>query len=76
MSALYDGQQYLIEKYAVTLSPGLQLMQGTSLKSNNIKAVVAGISEARSGFSPLPGVKSEVKQISEKVKFCFYFTQR
>lgn len=67
MSALYDGQQYLIEKYAVTLSPGLQLMQGTSLKSNNIKAVVAGISEARSGFSPLPGVKSEVKQISEKV---------
>ncbi|MEA5596590.1 CHAT domain-containing protein [Rivularia sp. UHCC 0363] len=67
MSALYDGQQYLIEKYAVTLSPGLQLMQGTSLKSNNIKAVVAGISEARSGFSPLPGVKSEVKEISEKV---------
>ncbi|MGD1910403.1 MAG: CHAT domain-containing protein [Rivularia sp. (in: cyanobacteria)] len=67
MSTLYDGQQYLIEKYAVTLSPGLQLMQGTSLKSNNIKAVVAGISEARSGFSPLPGVKSEVKQISEKV---------
>ena len=67
MSALYDGEQYLIEKYAVTLSPGLQLMQGTSLKSNNIKAVVAGISEARSGFSSLPGVKSEVKQISKKV---------
>ncbi len=67
MSALYDGQQYLIEKYAVTLSPGLQLMQGTSLKSNNIKAVVAGISEARAGFSSLPAVKTEVKQISEKV---------
>ncbi len=67
MSALYDGEQYLIEKYAVTLSPGLQLMEGTSLKSNNIKAVVAGISEARSGFSSLPGVKSEVKQISSKV---------
>lgn len=67
MSALYNGEQYLIEKYAVTLSPGLQLMQGTSLKSNNIKAVVAGISEARSGFSSLPGVKSEVKQISNKV---------
>ncbi|MEM7715936.1 MAG: CHAT domain-containing protein [Cyanobacteria bacterium P01_A01_bin.68] len=67
MSALYDGQQYLIEKYAVTLSPGLQLMQGTSLKANNIKAVVAGISEARRGFSALPGVKSEVKQISDKV---------
>ncbi|MBV6624369.1 MAG: CHAT domain-containing protein [Rivularia sp. (in: Bacteria)] len=67
MSALYDGEQYLIEKYAVTLSPGLQLMKGASLKSNNIKAVVAGISEARSGFSSLPGVKSEVKQISSQV---------
>ena len=67
MAALYDGEQYLIEKYAVTLSPGLQLMQGSSLKSNNIQAVVAGISEARSGFSPLPGVKSEVKNISKKV---------
>ena len=67
MSALYDGQQYLIEKYAVTLSPGLQLMQGKSLKANNIQAVVAGISEARRGFSALPGVKSEVKQISDKV---------
>ena len=67
MSALYDGNQYLIEKYAVTLSPGLQLMAAQSLKSNNIKALVAGISKARSGFSPLPGVKSEVKKISEKV---------
>ena len=65
MSALYDGQQYLIEKYAVTLSPGLQLMAANSFKSNNIEAVVAGISEARSGFAPLPGVKSEVKQISQ-----------
>ena len=67
MSALYDGEQYLIEKYALTLSPGLQLMRAQSLKSNNIRALVAGISEARSGFSALPGVKSEVKQISDKV---------
>jgi len=67
MSALYDGEKYLIEKYAVTLSPGLQLIQGRSLKSNNLKALIAGISEARSGFSPLPGVKSEVKKISEKI---------
>ncbi|KST69492.1 CHAT domain-containing protein [Mastigocoleus testarum] len=64
MSALYDGQKYLIEKYAVTLSPGLQLIAANSLQSKNINAVVAGISEARNGFSPLPGVKSEVTKIS------------
>ncbi|MEM7554442.1 MAG: CHAT domain-containing protein [Cyanobacteria bacterium P01_A01_bin.84] len=67
MSALYDGQQYLIEKYSVTLSPGLQLMTAQSLKSHKIKAVVGGISKARSGFSPLPAVESEVQQISQKV---------
>ncbi|WP_255353125.1 CHAT domain-containing protein [Planktothricoides raciborskii] len=25
MAALYDGQQYLIEKYSLALSPGLKL---------------------------------------------------
>ncbi|MDJ0734172.1 MAG: CHAT domain-containing protein [Nostocaceae cyanobacterium] len=68
MSALYDGQQYLIEKYAVTLSPGLQLMAAQSLESNKIEAVVGGISEARFGFAPLPAVESEIKEISQKVR--------
>ncbi|WP_460200850.1 CHAT domain-containing protein [Scytonema sp. NUACC21] len=66
MAALYDGKQYLIEKYAVALSPGLQLMAARA-QQNNITAVVAGISQSRAGFSALPAVESEVKQISKAV---------
>ncbi|MEH2024390.1 CHAT domain-containing protein [Nostoc sp.] len=67
IAALYDGKQYLIEKYAVALSPGLQLMATRSLHQNHLSAIVGGISESRAGFSALPAVESEVKQISKAV---------
>ncbi|MGP1384536.1 MAG: CHAT domain-containing protein [Thainema sp.] len=67
MAALYDGQNYLIEKYAVALSPGLQLMAAQSLQPNQIDAIVGGISQSHEGFSALPAVESEVQEISEMV---------
>ena len=76
MAALYDGKQYLIEKYAVALSPGLQLMATRSLKQNKINAIVGGISESRAGFNPLPAVESEVKQISKAVSSFILLNQQ
>lgn len=67
VAALYDGQRYLIEKYAVALSPGLQLLPARQLQQNQIGAIVGGISKSRSGFSALPAVESEVRQISKTV---------
>ncbi|MBW4508698.1 MAG: CHAT domain-containing protein [Scytonematopsis contorta HA4267-MV1] len=67
MAALYDGKQYLIEKYSVALSPGLQLMQSRKLKGGNFQVITAGLSESRQGFKALPAVKSEVKDIASKV---------
>ncbi|MEO1592677.1 MAG: CHAT domain-containing protein [Cyanobacteria bacterium J06632_22] len=67
VAALYDGQHYLIEKYPVALSPGLQLMQARSLDSQSIQALVGGISEQRGAFSALPAVKTEVETISDLV---------
>jgi CHAT domain-containing protein len=67
LAALHDGEKYLIQKYAVALSPGLQLMSARSLDSQNLKAIVGGISEARDGFAALPEVESEIKQISQLV---------
>ncbi len=67
IAALYDGNKYLIEKYAVALSPGLQLMTTRSHHQNHLSAIVGGISQSRGGFSALPGVESEVKQISKSV---------
>jgi CHAT domain-containing protein len=67
MSALHDGQQYLIENYAVTLSPGLQLMSSKSMAASQSSAIIGGISDARSGFAALPGVETEVKTIAQTV---------
>lgn len=65
VAALHDGKQYLIEKYSVALSPGLRLMSTQQLAKQQVRAVVAGISEAREGFNALPSVVSEVGDISK-----------
>ncbi|HAC63318.1 MAG TPA: hypothetical protein DCF68_07185, partial [Cyanothece sp. UBA12306] len=65
MATLHDGQQYLIEKYNVALTPGLQLLSQRSLSPGQLKILAGGVAEARQGFSALPGVEEEVKQISE-----------
>lgn len=67
MAALYDGQQYLIEKYSIALSQGLQLLEARSLNQEQLTALTVGLTEARQGFSALPGVALEVKQIASEI---------
>jgi CHAT domain-containing protein len=67
MNALYDGQNYLIEKYRVALTPGLQLLEPKPLEPTELTALVAGLSESSQGFAALPGVIQEVAQISEQI---------
>ncbi len=76
MAALSDGKQFLIEKYAIALSPGLQLMAAQSLHQHKVNAIVAGISESRAGFAALPAVESEVKQISHNVESDLLLNQK
>ncbi len=64
MAGLYDGKQYLIEKYNTALSPGLQLLRSQPNKVKNRKVIAAGLSEARQNFKPLPAVKSELVEIA------------
>lgn len=67
MAALYDGKQYLIEKYAVALSPGLQLLNSQPLPQGRLKALTAGLSFAptNSPYPPLPAVKEEFNLIRQ-----------
>ena len=44
-AALYDGQHYLIEQYALAVSPGLSLLQPTSMQQHGVSALLAGLSE-------------------------------
>ena len=67
MAALYDREkeQYLVEKYAIALTPGLQLLKSQSLQPEKPQAFTAGISQAVQGFASLPAVEWELEKISE-----------
>ena len=67
VAALHDGQEYLIKKYNLALTPGLQLLTSRSLTSNTLGAITAGLSEARGGFDPLPSVENEINEIATLV---------
>lgn len=67
MSVLYDGQQYLIQKYGIALTPGLQLLNPRSLKQIQLRTLTAGLTESRHGFAPLSFVKNEVEEIQSEV---------
>ncbi len=67
MAVLHDGQQYLIEKYSIALTSGLQLLEPRSLNQLQLRSLTGGLTEGRQGFSALPGVEEEVKQISTTI---------
>jgi len=67
MATLHDGKQYIVEKYALALTPGLQLLDPKPLVRQQIKVLTGGLTEARQDFSPLPNVELELKQIQAGV---------
>jgi CHAT domain-containing protein len=67
MAALYDGERYLVEKYSIALTPGLQLVDVRPLTKERLQALTAGLSEARANFPALPNVKQELEKINLEV---------
>lgn len=64
MAALHDGNQYLIERYRVAITPGLQLLNPQPLSRHHLQALVGGLSQGTPAYTALPGVEQEVNQIS------------
>lgn len=73
MGVLYDSQQnkYLIEEYAIALTPGLQLFNPKPLQKVKLNALIAGLGEARSiegqKFSALKNVAAELREIQTEI---------
>ncbi|MDJ0533452.1 MAG: CHAT domain-containing protein [Xenococcaceae cyanobacterium MO_207.B15] len=67
MAVLHDGEQYLVEKYNLALTPGLQLFEPRPVTDIPLKAITAGLSQSRFGFSPLQYVTQELEQIEDKI---------
>ncbi|MDZ7968294.1 MAG: CHAT domain-containing protein [Nostoc sp. DedSLP03] len=71
MAILYDGQQYLVEKYSVALSLGLQLLALKPLTQTKLNVLAAGLMQPPQNFQqqfpPLPEIKSEFDSISQAI---------
>ncbi len=66
MAALFDGEKYLMEKYAVAVTPGLTLMESSQpIAGEQSKFLFSGVSEARQGFPALPAVKQEAEKVGK-----------
>lgn len=77
MAALFDGEKFLIEKYSLALTPGLQLLAPKPLQDQTLSTLTFGLSEAVKvaipnsdrvvNFSPLPNVPAEIERISSLI---------
>jgi CHAT domain-containing protein/tetratricopeptide (TPR) repeat protein len=69
MAALYDGEKYLIEKYAVAVSLGLTIPEPKPLPKERLKVLAAGLSnppeDLRKEFGKLAFVEQELKTIQK-----------
>jgi len=67
IAALFDGESYLIEKYSIAITPGLQLLNPQPLQDQSLTALTFGLTEAVAEWSPLPNVAQEIKAIQEQI---------
>ncbi len=67
LAAMYDGKQYLVEKYNIAIAPGLQLIDPQPLVRQQLNILAFGLSEARQDFPPLPNVKLELENIQKEL---------
>ncbi len=60
MAALHDGQQFLIQKYAIATTPSLSLTTRTTPRERYSGALIMGLTVERPPFDALTNVRAEV----------------
>jgi CHAT domain-containing protein len=65
LAALHDGRQFLIQKYAIATTPGLELTDPRPIDRQNIKILMSGLTVPQDGFSGLPHVEEELDAIQQ-----------
>ena len=63
MAALYDGEQFLVNRLAMVMVPGLELTDPRPLPATAAKTLLAGLSESVQGYPALTHVGSELDNI-------------
>lgn len=72
MAILHDGQKYLIERYAVSVTPSLQLLEPKPLQKEALSVLIAGATDAPSfqkeGLNAIDNVAVELAGIKERIQ--------
>lgn len=66
MAAFHDRQKFLIEKYAVAVTPGLTLMEPRRMNAETPSFMASGLSDAVQGYPALPFVAAEMQQLNDR----------
>ena len=62
-SALHDGKSFLIQKYALAMTPGLYLTDPRPINLQKIRTLAGGLIRSVQGFPSLPYVAEEVQSV-------------
>ncbi len=72
MAVLHDGQRYLVERYAVSVTPSLQLLEPKPLQREALSVLIAGATDAPSfkkeGLEAIDNVAVELGGIKENIQ--------
>jgi CHAT domain-containing protein len=68
MAALHDGHQYLIEKFAIAITPGLDLIDPKPISKTDREVIIFALTQPVGGFAPLPYIPSELEAIKRQYK--------
>ena len=63
MAAVYDGETFMVQRFAIATTPGISLTLPKPLNVENSNFFAGGISEAVQGYVGLPGVPRELQNL-------------
>jgi CHAT domain-containing protein len=70
MAALYDGQRFLVEKYAIAITPSRQLINVQKFNPKESRALILGLTKAAQvdgqEFEALTNVLSEIQEVQRQ----------
>lgn len=65
LSVLHDGHEFLINKYAIAITPGLTLTDPDPLDKKHDTVLISGLSESVQGYPALKHVRGELEEIQD-----------
>ncbi|MGI9416406.1 MAG: CHAT domain-containing protein [Geminicoccaceae bacterium] len=67
LAALHDGEQFVVDRYALATVPSLRLLEPKPLAGFGLQPLLTGLSEPVQGFPALPYVENELATIGELI---------